>query len=787
MSRVSIALVLTAAFGAAGVIAARGRFTGSNGETEAGRSRDGVEIAAAAPGSEKPAPLPPGSAAPLLPVNLPPARFVPFDPPRDPFRPESVIDLRKLNEPVAGSRGFVVARNGRFHLGAGGPPVRFWGVNGVAATLPKELRYEARHLAKYGVNLVRLYAEMFDARGEPNLASAKHAAEVVDALKAEGIYTLLSIYFPFRWKPPADLAWMPGYDGKTPAFAALFFNREFQKRYRAWWHALMHARTPSGKRLRDEPAVMGAELVNEDSLFFWTFNETALPPAQLELFESAFADWLRARHGTLAAATARWNQLTLPRDRPDAGRLAFRPLWNIAHERTPRDEDTARFLAETERNFYSEQIRVLRALGFRGLITTSNWHTASPDRLGPIEKYVYTLGDFQDRHAYFGCKNRGEHADWSLRDGHTYVDRSALRFEPEEPEKDKTYVHPTFEVQYDQQPTLLSEVSWNRPNRYRGEAPLFLAAYGALHDLDGIGHHAKDGVLFRVQPQFFMQPWTLMSPTMIGQFPAAALIYRNGLVRAADVVAALDLDPDEILRLAGTPLAQDAALDVLRAEDVPTPAPNAPNAPLSAALPSLVDPLAAYVGRLQVNFRAGTAPRLTPLGQAIDRRQKRLRSRTGELTLDYGQGLLTITAPAVEGASGNLARPIALPTLAIDVPLDVAHVVAVSLDGQPLASARRILLQVMTEEQATGFRSEPVPQSRDRKILSIGKEPWQLRELTGTVAFKRPDAATLRAVALDHLGHPTPRKQPASAIRLEPGTLYYLVEAPVLTPPAPPP
>ena len=82
---------------------------------------------------------------------------------------------------------------------------------------------------------------------------------------------------------------------------------------------------------------------------------------------------------------------------------------------------------------------------------------------------------------------------------------------------------------------MISETTWNRPNRHRGEAPIYLAVFGALQDSDGIVHFAKDGVDWSVKPGYFMQPWTLTAPTQFGQFPAAALIYRRGLVKTGDV------------------------------------------------------------------------------------------------------------------------------------------------------------------------------------------------------------------------------------------------------------
>ena len=115
----------------------------------------------------------------------------------------------------------------------------------------------------------------------------------------------------------------------------------------------------------------------------------------------------------------------MPRDDLAAGRVGFRPLWNMVHEKTPRDKDTVRFLVELQRQFYEETYKYLRELGFQGVITASNWTTASPEVLGPLEEYSYTVGDFIDRHGYFSCRSRGDNSAWSVRDGHTYIDRSA--------------------------------------------------------------------------------------------------------------------------------------------------------------------------------------------------------------------------------------------------------------------------------------------------------------------------------------------------------------------------
>jgi hypothetical protein len=693
-----------------------------------------------------------------------------FDPAPDPFKP-SAIDLRFLNEKLAGDDGFIQVRDGNFIHEKSGKPLRFWAVNGPPHDLSgKALRDCARVLAKHGVNMVRIHGGYFDERGEVDLAKVKHAQEIVEAMKAEGIYSYFSIYFPLWLRPQPDTPWLKGYDGKHNPFAALEFNADFQAQYRKWWSALLTTpASATGGTLAAEPAVAGLEIQNEDSFFFWTFSEQNLPDIQLRILEKQFGDWLVKKHGSLEAAFTRWNQLKVKRDEPAEGRVGFRPLWAMFNEKTARDQDTARFLYELQRRFYTETYTYLRTLGFKGVISASNWSTASPEVLGPLEKMTYTATDVVDRHGYFGCNHKGDNAEWSLRAGHTYSERSALRFDAETPGKPRLFVHPAMDPHYDDKPSIITETTWNRPNRYRSEAPLYLAVYGALQHSDGIVHFALDGGGWSVKPGFWMQPWTLMSPAMMGQFPAAALIYRLGLVRSGEVVASVNLNREDLLNLKGTPLPQDAALDELRLKDVPTGDSVKPGQRL--------DPLLHYVGRTQVHF-TDEASKVTQVNTAtfISHQKQTVTSSTGELELDYGRGVLRIKTPAAQGISGNLrgVGPVQTGDAVFSSDMDLGHLIAVALDGKPLRISTRILLQVMSEERTSGFSTEPAGAGVS-KVVSIGTDPWMIRKLKGKVSFTRQDAASLRVTALDANGYEVQEVGTASEINLRPETVYYLI------------
>ncbi len=85
-----------------------------------------------------------------------------------------------------------------------------------------------------------------------------------------------------------------------------------------------------------------------------------------------------------------------------------------------------------------------------------------------------------------------------------------------------------------------------------------------------------------------------MSPAMMGQFPAAALIYRKSLIQFGDTVASLYLNRQDLLNLKGTSLPQNASLDELRLKDIPKGTSLKPGQRLN--------PLLHFVGRANVNF-----------------------------------------------------------------------------------------------------------------------------------------------------------------------------------------
>jgi hypothetical protein len=696
---------------------------------------------------------------------------------------DSPIDLRGLNEKEAGEEGFVVARQGGFFHSRTGRSVRFWGVNIGPAMLRRsdaELAAFARAMAGRGVNLVRMHGPMYEVSGpdfgriDPDAVDRIH--RMVEILKREGIYSSLSIYFPVWIRLGPENADFAGYSGGHP-FALIYFHEGLQTVYRAWWNALLAQPNPrTGRALKDEPAVAMIELVNEDSLFFWTFNpdrgkDSHLPAPQRELLETRFGEWLQKRYPGKSLEeirTKNWNGISTPQDDLSAGRVGFRPLWNIVRERTARDQDTVRFLADLQLRFYRESMDYVKStLGYRGLVCASNWQTASARYLGPVEKWTNSFADFMDRHGYFGGPHSGEAATYAVRSGQTFQDRSALRFSSRDGQRED-FDNPVFDITYAGQPSMISEINWPLPNRFRAEFPVLAATYGALHGTDAIVHFAASSPAWEGVPTKF----SLQTPTQLGQYPATARIFRLGLMKTAPPVAKFQLSVDDLLDLKGMPLAAPENLDSLRARDVPSVRER-------DTVPGL-DPRAFLLGGVHVDFRTGEPSRLekADFTRSLNLSQKTAVSPTGEVRWDWGAGLLSLHAPAAQGAVGFLsaAGRIALPDVVLESPLEYGSILLVALDDRPIAASRRLLLQVMSEEKP--HRWESVKQGDHQVIKHTGESPLLVRNLEGTVALKRPDAAALRISRLDAAGRLVGEAfSHGAGISLRPETFYYLIEA----------
>lgn len=698
-------------------------------------------------------------------VNI--AGWSSFDPETDSFLP-SPIDLRSLNEKFAGEKGFITVKGDRFVHAKTGEPVKFWGVNAGPdiVRLPKPfIDYLARHLAKLGINIVRIHGSPWRSNNVRQIDAGylDNLFYFIAAMKRQGVYTSLSIYFPLWLRLSEQREGFEGYKDQHP-FALLFFNRKFQEIYKSWWRTLLTTPNPyTGVPLRNEPALAYVELVNEDSYLFWTFNYDAVPAPQMEILEREFGEWLERKYGSLEKALREWKGHSHQRDNFSQKRVGFVSLWEIFNQRDRRCQDTAEFLAKHQRNFFEMMTKFIKEeLGYKGLIVCSNWITADERTLGPLDKWSNLVGDFMDRHGYFSGAHKGERAGWAISVDDLYSDLTALTL----PQKEKSFSLPVMDICYNGKPSIISEINWTPPNRFRAEFPVLCAAYGALQGSDGFFFFALTGPFW----QRTLSKFAIQTPTVMGQFPATALIFRKGLLKTADEVIRVEAKLSDLFTLKGVPVRTPVNLDELRAKDIPE------GKRIKVEQLEAIDPLSFFVGRVTINItERGNASEIADLSRFIDRDKQIVKSSTGELVWDYGRGILSIDAPKVQGAVGFLDRVgrIELTDVSMEIDAEYASVLLVSLDDLPLRNSHKILVQVATEEQNNGWRSEP--SGGLLKIVALGGAPLLMKNAIGQIAFRRPDAVRCKVIALDSNGYPLRTIGEATRFSLQPGILYYLV------------
>lgn len=679
-----------------------------------------------------------------------------FEPGVDEFRSDALLDLRGLNEKRAGEKGWLKAA-GDDIVGGDGKPVRFWAINAASHEGEDAARYLYARLAKTGVNLARLHGLVADRRGsDPMAVSQKSLDDLhlnIAAAAEQGIYLNISSYFPL-WMQLKDSDGIDGAAiGKHP-FALLLFEPRFQAMYKAWAKAILTSQNPhTGKRVADDPAVAFWELQNEDSFLFWTMKKDNVGAGPWARLQGLFAAWAAARHGSLDKALAAWGGERHRDDDPAGKRLGLYEAWDTTRDgygkgkagKQARVRDQVRFYAEQSRAAYADLAGYLRTeCGFKGMIVAGNWTTADNRQLGGIERWTYAAaGDVVDRHGYFGGKHQGDAAGYSVRAGHTYEDKAAV-LDPADT--------PLGYLQIAGRPHIHSEIAWNKPNRFTADGQLLMASYGALQGVDsfigfslGKGTWAGDG----------NGKWPAAMPGTMGQWPAAALQFRRGDVAAAPVAVRQVVQPDDMFAFKGSGVVEGQNADFRMAD-----APQAVDAGNAAGF----DPLTYFAGRAErviaglPGAPAAAAPVALDLSKAIDRQAKVVASLTGELRWDWGRGVVTVNAPRSQAATGFLAKAgeVKLGDVTIRSGGEYGTVHVISLDGQPLATSKRILVQAFSEEKMYGFRVS------GGRIEDTGRTPINVREIDASVTFAKPIAA---ATALDGHGYA------AGAVAVQGGTV----------------
>ncbi|GAA4089910.1 hypothetical protein [Mucilaginibacter panaciglaebae] len=691
---------------------------------------------------------------------------------------KDLLNLRSLNEHFAGEHGFIqLSADGNSFVNSKQQEVRFWACNGgslAAGFDDKKLDSLARFLAKMGVNIIR-YHGAINPHGkntrlmEVDTTEARSIWRCVAAMKKQGIYTVISPYWPANghmggWIPAE---WgIDGYSGKDDMWEVLYFNKRMKESYKAWVKYLYTTPNPYTKvALKDEPAVAVIQVINEDSPLFWTMS--AIKPALAKMVGVQFSEWLRNKYGAQPGIKDTTELLpsydmTIPPRQHANSRL----------------HDEVEFYADHQRAFYDDMVHYYRdVLGCKQLINGSNWRTASQSRLLDLERWTNSGAEVIAVNKYFDPQHKGPNSGWRVDPGDFYGAPSALKNPADLPTNLKHVAG---------RPMMVTESGWNLPNRYQTEGALLVAAYGGLTGLDAFFWFTPTAANYMQEPYFTflnikgqhpMNRWSTSTPGEIGMFPANALIQRLGYVKEAKVLQE-QRTMKSMLNRDVPPIFEEQSFDPNRDFVISD---NKDKGELS--------PLTFLTGGVSTKYdsKKDTIQLSADLKKLIKPKESKVTSITGEEELDYKTGIFVLNTPKAKAVSGflNSKKSFNLNEVTITSNNKYATIELVSMDGKDLGQSKKVLLQVGTIFRPTGWDEQPATfdnnhkQTDGFKIINTGKMPWLGMPADGTISLK--NKLINKAIQLDAAGHAVKtldlqKKSNSVTLKLPPDAFYILLE-----------
>lgn len=717
--------------------------------------------------------------------------WFPFTFPTDDTNLDS-IDLTGLLDAPAGKHGFVSARDdGHFYF-EDGLRARFFGTNvggGDCAPPKQQAPAIAARLAKYGVNMLRLHS--MDSRWGPLIdygdgTSQRLNAEALDRmdffvaeLKRRGIYVYMDL-LDYRQFTTADGVtegddFTHNWQGSMKG-ASIFDPRmiELQKDYAT--RLLTHRNPYTGLRYVDEPAVAVVETTNENSIFYF-YRMTGLSrQCYRDALTQRWNKWLLNRHENRAGIAAAWTDAhgrcaLLPEEDPQAGTVAIpfgihgriptdsanRPFDPMMA--APRISDLLQFFGEIQRAYYTTMRGRLKAIGVRVPIAGTNQSFTVIDTQIEAEENDFISRNQYWRHPHRNAKPFFKFANEPL----CHVDIPTQR-------NPLSVIARTSVVG---KPQGVAEFNFPWPNEYRAEGLLMSAAYACLQDWDIFllfSYSLKGDRLAMFSSQ--------SDPARWGAFPAAALLFHRGDVSPArNEVHVVHTPEDAVMPRPDTSHARYTNQRFLtflskvrtgfaqetynQPADVVFASGNSDAVDVSPSQKVIRLREQPWEHWLYPDFVRHAKELRLPGYERMQAEGKRLDADTGELSLDYGRGLLTINTDRTQAAIGLLqdASPQNLADLTIDCRSNFAAITASSLDGNSLGDAKRILVTAVgrAENTAQGFTPPTEQQLKWTPVAWMlpgeGRAPVIAEPIRAELRLRVPGPA--KVFALDATGRRT--------------------------------
>lgn len=621
------------------------------------------------------------------------------------IEPGSALDFSAVipREAPAGASGRVLA-NSQGHLAFAkrpGTPVRFYGVNlCFSALYPDHETADrlAERLWRLGYNAARIHhyeSELVDRSSATGMRLLPDKLDRLDylfaALKKRGIYLTTDLFVS---RPVSRSILTPEAQGLLEMDEykmAVHVNGRAYEDFTAFSRLLLeHVNPYTGVRYADDPALAWISLVNEDcpGNFIHSLKGTVRSD-----WERAWNQWLAQRYPdrkSLAAALG---------SAPDGQGIV--PLQSV-YGTTPATFVFNTFLAEIERDFFERTRRFLREeIRCEALLTDLNAWT------NPVQMQAV-----RDRFDYV--------------DDHFYVDHPEFIDRPWSLPSKCPNTSPLLQgatggracafTRLFGKPFTITEFNYSSPGRFRGVGGILTGALGAVQDWDGIWRFAYSHVRNNLSQPSALNFFDLASdPLNLAAERASLCLFLRGDLSPAKHSVSIHATAGNLLEAPATSRDKTPSWHGLAwvtrvgwtIGDRAAPADQLA-LPFSGDAASLFAPAAGT--RVLNDLRT---PGWLPAANQTNVEINRFQSETGEVLIDAPGNQLTLDTPRTAGGFAPAGKRIETKAASIEILDTDATVWVSSLDGQPIASSRRLLVTHLTDLQNTGVSYA----DRARKIL----------------------------------------------------------------------
>ncbi|MEI7542605.1 MAG: beta-galactosidase [bacterium] len=648
-------------------------------------------------------------------------KWFPFTAEEDTYKAGAIIDFSEELDKPAGKHGeLIISKTGSL-IFADGTSARFWGTNIVAGDIFRnhaDTDKMVKRLSKLGVNMVRLHhmdawwanpgiINYGDTTSTLSTESLEKLDYLIFKLKEAGIYIFMDMLVHRK------VAKGDGIENheKVPAGfkEVIYFDEKLQDLTKEYIKQLLtHINQYTKTSYKDEQAIVMTEIVNESTLFYFDRNAD-IPQFYRAKLDTLFNDYLKARYKNMPELKDAWNKLgvsDLSNTEDFNKNNMTRAVFNYNYEdwtRTGstscggRTADTKDFYYQTELAFFKNFYDFIHSLDTKILITGSNhWEKWDADL-----KANASL-DFIDRHSYWDHPSGG----WTMQENISFTNAPMI----------KSKLNCVAELGHSQvlgKPFTVTEYNSLIPNEYRAGFPLIMASYSRLNGWDAMLQFNFSNFEWKNILAHFAD--FSVCPDMLSSWSTAYYIYNRNYVKTSPEKL-VDYVSDDSL------FANKNSSFKLINNDLTTP--------LMIRSYKTFD--------LEKSDKKYN-PKLT---------KNAALSLTQQLYWNFSKGVFQIYADKIQGVAGFIKAEkdgFKFRNFRVKSTNLYASIFASSIDGLPLASASKILLNTVARMDNTGTKYSPAHTS----VIYGGSAPILLEPVYSELKFTLSKFKSVKVYTLD--------------------------------------